>query len=127
MFQIKGFQKKLIMPYQIILDLVVIIVVFYLKEYKLDYTEIQSIISYKFQNQELLKTALQHASVNVSLYNYERLEFLGDSILNAIVSEWLYNNSPNQKKIQIFVSLLELCWLRLYTICLDVLLFLDIF
>ena len=74
----------------------VIIVAFYLKEHKLDYTEIQSIIGYKFQNQELLAIALQHASVNTSLYNYERLEFLGDSILNAIVSEWLYNNNPDK-------------------------------
>ena len=84
----------------------------------MDYTEIQSIIGYKFQNQDLLATALQHASVNSTLYNYERLEFLGDSILNAIVSEWLYDNNPDQNEgyltkqklltsVIVFVNLLE--------------------
>lgn len=51
-------------------------------------------INYKFSNKELLKTALTHTS-----YAYERgvesnekLEFLGDSILEFISSEFLYNN-----------------------------------
>ncbi len=47
------------------------------------------------KNKTLLKTALTHSSYaneqNLD-YNYERLEFLGDSILNLVVSEYLYLN-----------------------------------
>jgi len=39
-----------------------------------------------------IKHALTHKSVNAE--NYEKLEFLGDSILNLVISEFLYNNKP---------------------------------
>lgn len=48
-------------------------------------------IDYKFQNQELLTRALTHPSK--SKENYQRLEFLGDSILNFLVGEFLFKNS----------------------------------
>lgn len=48
----------------------------------------------KFKNKELLLTALTHSSYahehNTS--SYERLEFLGDSVLGLVVSERLYND-----------------------------------
>lgn len=48
----------------------------------------------------LYKTALNHKSMfreqqNVSLYN-ERLEFLGDSILDAVIAEYLYLEYPDE-------------------------------
>ena len=52
----------------------------------------------KTENKELYKIALTHSSyamVNGLDYNYERLEFLGDSILNLIVAEYLYKKYPN--------------------------------
>ena len=62
--------------------------------------EIEEIIGYKFKNKELLKTALTHTS-----YAYEhkkesneKLEYLGDSILEFISSEWLYNNYYHLKE-----------------------------
>lgn len=52
-------------------------------------------LGYKFKNIELLKTAVTHSSyANENKMkiteNNERLEFLGDAILNLIVSHYLY-------------------------------------
>lgn len=51
----------------------------------------QTRIGYHFQNQELLKCALTHASGAASrLTSNERLEFLGDSVLGFTICEWLF-------------------------------------
>ena len=47
-------------------------------------------INYKFKDPELLKRALTHSSK--SEQNYERLEFLGDSILDFLVGEYFFLN-----------------------------------
>lgn len=57
-------------------------------------------LKYKFQNIELLKKALTHSSfANENKMkiteNNERLEFLGDSIINLIVSQYLYKKYPD--------------------------------
>lgn len=46
-------------------------------------------LGYQFQDVGLLKKALTHKSL--SLLNNERLEFLGDALLNLYVTEYLYN------------------------------------
>ena len=53
-----------------------------------------------FKNKNLLKQALIHRSwlnenPESKLENNERLEFLGDAVLELIVTEHLYNNYPN--------------------------------
>ena len=48
-----------------------------------------SALGYKFQDLTLLRTALTHKSAS-SEHN-ERLEFLGDALLNLYVTEYLYN------------------------------------
>ena len=55
--------------------------------------ELEKEIGYRFKNQELLKTALTHTS-----YAYEKLEYLGDSILEFVSSEYLYKNYPKLKE-----------------------------
>lgn len=47
------------------------------------------------KNKELLNIALTHSSYTNEFggENYERLEFLGDSVLQLIMSEYFYNNS----------------------------------
>lgn len=51
----------------------------------------QARIGYRFQDQELLKCALTHASGAASrLTSNERLEFLGDSVLGFTICEWLF-------------------------------------
>ena len=54
-------------------------------------------LGYVFKNQKLLELALIHKSSN-NISNNERLEFLGDTILNSIISEYLFVKFPNEKE-----------------------------
>lgn len=51
-----------------------------------------SILGLQFSDPELLKNALTHRSAASS--NNERMEFLGDAILNFVISVELYNRFP---------------------------------
>ena len=53
-------------------------------------------IGYKFKNKGLLKNALTHTSYAFEnhVQSNEKLEFLGDSILEFISSKYLYNHFP---------------------------------
>ncbi|MDD2628080.1 MAG: ribonuclease III [Clostridia bacterium] len=66
--------------------------------------EIEKIIKYSFKNKKLLETAITHKSyandkkdLSVDRYN-ERLEFLGDAILEHIISIKLYLMLPEEKE-----------------------------
>ena len=51
----------------------------------------QQAVQHQFENQDLLLTALTHASVaNTRLESNERLEFLGDAVLGLVVCQELY-------------------------------------
>ena len=57
-------------------------------------------IGYFFHNRELLRTALTHSSYanerhSSACESYERLEFLGDSILGYVTAEFLYRHEPS--------------------------------
>ena len=54
---------------------------------------IEKLIGYIFKNKIYLIQALIHKSFDNEI-NYERLEFLGDSIINTIYSEILYKDFP---------------------------------
>jgi len=55
----------------------------------------QQQIGYRFKNKDLLVAALTHASgAEHRLTSNERLEFLGDAILGAVVCELLYHRYP---------------------------------
>lgn len=68
-----------------------------------DIKELEEKIGYSFQNKKLLYQALTHSSfsneqkINVTL-DYERLEFLGDAVLELVSSEFLYLNNPSVKE-----------------------------
>lgn len=57
-------------------------------------------IKYKFKNIELLKNALVHTSYayEKNIQSNEKLEFLGDSILEFISSKYIYSTYPNLKE-----------------------------
>ena len=56
-------------------------------------------VGYKFSDPGLLQQALTHASSRGSLsLDNERLEFLGDAILGAIISEHLYQILPQEEE-----------------------------
>jgi ribonuclease-3 len=50
-------------------------------------------LGYTFKNKQLLIEALTHKSYKQP-YDNERLEFLGDAVLDLIVGEYLYKNFP---------------------------------
>jgi ribonuclease-3 len=55
----------------------------------------QTALGYRFRDIELLAMCLTHASTaRTRLHSNERLEFLGDAILGAIVCEALYHRFP---------------------------------
>ncbi len=63
-------------------------------------SELEEKIGVKFSNQDLLLQALTHRSyINENpkwhLDHNERLEFLGDAVLELVVTEHLYNTYPN--------------------------------
>ncbi len=49
-------------------------------------------LGYQFQRPERLEEALTHRSA--SAHNNERLEFLGDALLNLIIAEYLFQHYP---------------------------------
>ncbi len=59
---------------------------------------IETQLGYKFKNKDLLQEALTHKSFCIELNserpNFERLEYLGDSILNFIIAEDLFQKFP---------------------------------
>lgn len=65
--------------------------------------DLETIIGYKFKNIELLEEALTHSSYTNGkhLQSNERLEFLGDSVLSIVVSEYLFENLQNQPEGQL--------------------------
>ena len=54
-----------------------------------DYSVLCKRLAYKFKDLDLLVTALTHRSANKQ--HYERMEFLGDAILNLIITDDLYH------------------------------------
>ena len=61
--------------------------------------QLEEKIGYTFRNKKLLKQALTHSSfANEQKINkwddYERIEFLGDAVLELVSSEYLYRENP---------------------------------
>lgn len=59
----------------------------------IDLKSLEKNIGYDFKNKELLLEALTHKSYKISPDN-ERLEFLGDAVLDLIVGELLFHKFP---------------------------------
>ena len=59
--------------------------------------ELQKSIDYEFKDINLLKLAITHKSFN-NKSNNERLEYLGDSILNSSISKYLFLKFPNERE-----------------------------
>ena len=57
-------------------------------------SEVEKIIGYKFKTKKILQTALTHSSYSNEhrVESNERLEFLGDAVLELTVSRYLFNN-----------------------------------
>lgn len=66
----------------------------------MEFEKIENSIGYTFKNKELLKKALTHTSYAYenNIESNEKLEFLGDSILEFISSKYIYQKYPKLKK-----------------------------
>lgn len=78
-------------------------------------SKFEDTIRYSFNNIELLKKAFTHSSYanekHIEKYdNNERLEFLGDAILELVISDYIYKNYPKMPEG-------ELTKLRAGTVC----------
>ena len=63
-------------------------------------SNLNGLLGFKIKDTLLFKRAFTHSSTNLkdkhgNVFNYERLEFLGDSILGAIISNHIYSNYSN--------------------------------
>ncbi|MCD6490349.1 MAG: ribonuclease III, partial [Thermodesulfobacterium sp.] len=68
-----------------------------------DLGKLEEILNFKFKNRELLKSALTHKSYKVShkeinWEDNERLEFLGDSVLNLCISFLLFQKFKEDRE-----------------------------
>ena len=62
-----------------------------------DYSYLEDRLGYRFENKQLIIEALTHKSYKKP-YNNERLEFLGDAVLDLIVGEYLFLKFPNSNE-----------------------------
>ena len=65
-----------------------------------DFSTLEKKLGIKFKNQDILKQAFVHRSYinenpSFNLSHNERLEFLGDAVLELIITEYLFQNYPN--------------------------------
>ena len=68
-----------------------------------DFSKFEKKIGVNFQNKDLLKKAFIHRSYlnehpNFKLGHNERLEFLGDAVLELITTEWLFKKYPRSEE-----------------------------
>lgn len=68
--------------------------------YKYNFNELEKRIGYEFQDKKLLKKAMTHSSYTnekhiAKIDCNERLEFLGDAVLEIVSSEFLYQKYPD--------------------------------
>lgn len=72
-----------------------------------DYRKISKAIGYEFKNKELLLQALtRRSALNEGLQepnigDFQRLEFIGDRVLNLVISDILFDNHPDWKEGQL--------------------------
>jgi len=59
--------------------------------------EIEQLVGHRFAKRDLLQEALTHSSMRLQTgHSYERLEFLGDAVLDLIVADHLFRACPGE-------------------------------
>ncbi|MEI6420089.1 MAG: ribonuclease III [bacterium] len=69
----------------------------------IDFGKFEEILGFKFKDKALLKQAFTHRSYinenrDLQIGHNERLEFLGDAVLELIITEYLYTKYPNSNE-----------------------------
>jgi ribonuclease III len=70
---------------------------------EVDFVQLEKAIKYTIKDRKLFSQALSHRSYlqvqgNGNTNSYERLEFLGDAILNFVVAEYLFHEDANAEE-----------------------------
>ena len=62
--------------------------------------EIKKIVGFKPKNEQLYQNAFVHKSAckDLNMASYERLEFVGDSVISMIVAQYLYEKYPDENE-----------------------------
>ena len=88
------------------------------------FLELEKIIGFKIKNKSLYIKAFTHRSMNIkddegNALNYERLEFVGDAMLGAVIAYFLFNEAPQVTGKRIRRIMPEFyyknCFIRNYT------------
>ena len=71
-----------------------------------DFSKLEESLKIQFKNKDLLIQAFCHRSYlnenpDSNLENNERLEFLGDAVLELVVTEYLYNKYPKKSEVEL--------------------------
>ena len=74
-----------------------------------DYSELESVLGYRFKDRALLEQALRHASwcneqTGARLEDNERFEFLGDAVLDLVVGHRLMSRYPQLREGELSVT-----------------------
>ncbi len=67
--------------------------------------ELENNLTYRFNNPKLLEQAITHSSLIEQQpsheFSYERLEYLGDAVLELVITDYLYHNFPEDTEGQL--------------------------
>ena len=71
-----------------------------MKSLKLPIGEIEEKIGYTFQNEQLLVEAFTHSTYANAFggRDNERMEYLGDAVLQLVVTEWQYTHKMDKQE-----------------------------
>lgn len=61
------------------------------------FVELEERLGYKFKDDHIVQVALTHRSVQ-GMFNNERLEFLGDAVMDLVVGEYLFRKFKSTKE-----------------------------
>ena len=62
---------------------------------------LENLIGYQFSDKALITQAVTHPSLGSGKSNnshYQRLEFLGDSVLGSVLASWIFSEFPKDKE-----------------------------
>jgi ribonuclease-3 len=70
---------------------------------EIDFHKLEKVLRYSIHNKQYFREALSHRSylqlsTDEAANSNERLEFLGDSVLNLVVGEYLFHREPNAEE-----------------------------
>ena len=69
------------------------------------HSKLEERLGYKFEREGLIDAALTHGSQQKAETDYQRLEFLGDRVLNLVIADELYLRYPDEKEGQLAARL----------------------